>query len=93
MKELPFDRSNMENQQEHLRRLGDVANRLGCGVTTVRSFIREGRLRVVRVAGAMRVPDSAIDELIAELQRSTPSEEARSAGKPQHERPPVSVAK
>jgi excisionase family DNA binding protein len=57
----------MTSEADCLRRLDQAAERLGCGVTTVRGLIRTGELRAVRVAGALRVPDSAIDEFIANL--------------------------
>ena len=42
----------------------DVAALLGLHVRTVRNYVRDGRLRAVRIGKQYRIPKDAVDELI-----------------------------
>jgi excisionase family DNA binding protein len=39
-----------------------VANRLGCGTTTVWSLVREGSLRAIRIKGVVRIRPEDIEK-------------------------------
>ncbi len=51
---------------ERLYTIAAVAELLSLGRSTVYRLIARKQLRVVTVAGRMRVPESAVDELIKE---------------------------
>lgn len=48
--------------------LADVASRLGVSVRTVEREIRDGRLRAIRVRGAVRILESDVTAYIASQQ-------------------------
>ncbi len=43
----------------------EVADKLSISVFTVKEFLRDGKLRGQKIAGAWRVPESAVAEFLA----------------------------
>jgi excisionase family DNA binding protein len=54
----------MEKHVEKLYRVREVAQMLGFGYSTVRRWIKLGRIRVVRVGNQYRIPESEVKRLI-----------------------------
>lgn len=55
-------------------RITEAAHRLGIGIGRTKTYelIADGRLEVVRIDGAVRVPVAAIEEFVSECRRPTP---------------------
>jgi excisionase family DNA binding protein len=53
----------------HLLSLEEAAKRLGIGRSTTKALLGKGRLKSLKIGKRRLVPESAIDELIAELER------------------------
>jgi excisionase family DNA binding protein len=49
--------------------LDEAAERLGVGRSTTKTLLGRGRLKSLKLGKRRLVPESAIDELIAELER------------------------
>lgn len=49
--------------------LEEAAERLGVGRSTTKTLLGKGRLRSLKLGKRRLVPEAAIDELIAELER------------------------
>jgi excisionase family DNA binding protein len=54
----------MEKNVEKLYRVREVSQMLGIGYSTLRRWIKLGRVRVVRVGSQYRIPESEVKKLI-----------------------------
>jgi excisionase family DNA binding protein len=54
----------MEKQVEKLYKVREVSQLLGVGYSTLRRWIKLGRVRVVRVGNRYRIPESEVKKLI-----------------------------
>lgn len=60
-----------DSPPDSLRRLSDprLHDRLGFRQTTIRKLVKMGVLQGVVVHGVLRVPDSAVDQFVADAKR------------------------
>lgn len=56
----------MASNENDLLTVQDVANRFGVKQPTVRKWLREGRIRGVKIGGARRFERAEVDRLIEE---------------------------
>lgn len=63
----------MENDERELYSVGEVADRLGLHVRTVRNYVRDGRLKAVRIGKQYRISRADFEALTARPDAETPA--------------------
>ncbi|MEW1612525.1 MULTISPECIES: helix-turn-helix domain-containing protein [unclassified Streptomyces] len=63
----------MESGERELYSIGEVAERLGLHVRTVRNYVRDGRLKAVRIGKQYRISREDFEALTAHPASGTPS--------------------
>jgi len=73
---------DQELRPRRLRSVDEAAKQLGVGKVTLFKLLRTGELRSVQIGTRRLIPDDAIDEYIAELERQAASGRSATPDRP-----------